>query len=227
MSRSVRLLLFSGDACLRDMLTEQTRSGREFEIITCTTYLDVQTLLMPELSSERIDLIIVDGISCSDEDRDLFSQNRFSVPVLWLVTQETNREDINKIQYKNASLEKPFRFSAFIASIRTLLREERDSTEARIQIGPFTFWPENRVLVRISGSKIRLTEKEAAILLYLHQAHDRTVPREELLQNVWGYHTGVTTHTIETHIYRLRRKIELSHGDCLLVTKEGGYNLID
>jgi DNA-binding response OmpR family regulator len=74
---------------------------------------------------------------------------------------------------------------------------------------------------------VRLTEKETSILRYLYRAGQRPVPRETLLQEVWGYNSGVTTHTLETHIYRLRQKIENdAAAPAILVTEAGRYKLV-
>jgi DNA-binding response OmpR family regulator len=82
-------------------------------------------------------------------------------------------------------------------------------------------------MIREDSRKIRLTEKETAIIKFLYRAGDKTVGREVLLQEVWGYNAGVTTHTLETHIYRLRQKIERdpSHAE-ILITESGGYKLV-
>jgi len=82
-------------------------------------------------------------------------------------------------------------------------------------------------LLNPKGKKIRLTEKEMSILRYLYRAEQRPVPRETLLQEVWGYNSGVTTHTVETHIYRLRQKIENDAASpAILVTEPRGYKLM-
>jgi DNA-binding response OmpR family regulator len=96
-----------------------------------------------------------------------------------------------------------------------------------IRIGPFEFSLEDKALRRCDANlRIRLTEKEAAILAFLHRMGERAVPRQELLTEVWGYHPEVTTHTLETHIYRLRRKIEADPAKAsLLITEAGGYRL--
>ena len=74
--------------------------------------------------------------------------------------------------------------------------------------------------------KIRLTEKETAILKYLCRTGNKVVARDVLLSEVWGYNAGVTTHTLETHVYRLRQKIEADPSNAiLLVTEPGGYRL--
>jgi DNA-binding response OmpR family regulator len=76
-----------------------------------------------------------------------------------------------------------------------------------------------------ANRKIRLTEKETAILKYLYRI-GAVVDRDTLLGEVWGYNAGVSTHTLETHVYRLRQKIEPDPSKVtLLVTEAGGYRL--
>ena len=83
------------------------------------------------------------------------------------------------------------------------------------------------LLTEGDGKKIRLTEKEAAIIRYLFRAGQKAVTRDELLEEVWGYNSGVTTHTLETHVYRLRQKIEKDPSNAeILVTENGGYKII-
>ena len=114
-----------------------------------------------------------------------------------------------------------------LARIRSQLRQYEASEDAEFQVGPYTFRPTSKNLVNAHGVKLRLTEKEAAILRYLHRAEQQPVARETLLKNVWGYNANVTTHTLETHIYRLRQKIEDNPAEAqLLVTEGGGYKLV-
>jgi DNA-binding response OmpR family regulator len=96
------------------------------------------------------------------------------------------------------------------------------------QIGPYSFEPAaKRLIERARARTIRLTEKEAAMLDLLWQAAGTVVPRAALLARVWGYQAGLSTHTLETHVYRLRRKIERdpAHAE-LLITELGGYRLV-
>jgi DNA-binding response OmpR family regulator len=114
-----------------------------------------------------------------------------------------------------------------LARIRTQLRQHDTSEDAVFAIGPYTFRPSSKLLLNPKGSKVRLTEKETSILRYLYRAGQRPASREMLLQEVWGYNSGVTTHTIETHIYRLRQKIEKdAAAPAILVTEFGGYKLV-
>ena len=122
------------------------------------------------------------------------------------------------------SLAKPFRFSALLARMRALLTHHAASGDAAVRIGPYTFHPSAKLLLA-GGRKVRLTEKETNILKFLH-ANAGTVPRDILLHEVWGYGPAVATHTLETHIYRLRKKIEQDPARAqILLTEGGGYRL--
>lgn len=91
-------------------------------------------------------------------------------------------------------------------------------------LGEYMFSPQERTLSRDGlADGIVVTDREADMLIYLARQNGRAVPRDELLKNVWRYQDGVDTHTLETHIYRLRQK--LGDGPALLLTAEDGYLL--
>jgi DNA-binding response OmpR family regulator len=131
--------------------------------------------------------------------------------------------DMSGLRAAGASefIAKPFRVALLTERLRVWLREA--AAQAPLHIGELTLSAMARLLIDGAGRRIRLTEKEAAILAYLHRAAPRVVPREELLGEVWGYAQAVSTHTVETHIYRLRRKLEGS--GLALLTEAGGYGL--
>ena len=127
----------------------------------------------------------------------------------------------------NDYVTKPFRFAVLLARIRAQLRQHEASEDAIFTIGPYTFRPSSKLFLNPKGNKVRLTEKETSISRYLYRAGQRPVSRETLLQEVWGYNSGLTTHTLETHIYRLRQKIEKdAAAPVILVTAAGGYKLV-
>ena len=126
----------------------------------------------------------------------------------------------------NDYVSKPFKFPVLLARIRAQLRQHEQSEDAVFTIGPYTFKPAAKMLLDDDEKKIRLTEKETNILKFLYRANESVVARDVLLHEVWGYNAGVTTHTLETHIYRLRQKIEPDPSNArLLVTESGGYRL--
>lgn len=121
-------------------------------------------------------------------------------------------------------LVKPVRVGALVAAIREALARHA-APEPIIRIGRWRFDAGARLLEDESGQRMRLTDKEAAILDHLHRAGG-VVPRETLLAEIWGYSAAIATHTLETHVYRLRRKIEADPARAeLLVTEPGGYRL--
>ncbi|MDX2274286.1 MAG: response regulator transcription factor [Hyphomonadaceae bacterium] len=121
---------------------------------------------------------------------------------------------------------KPFKFSVLLARIRAHMRSHEASEDAVFRLGPYDFRPSMRLLTDASQKKIRLTDKETSILRYLYRSGEKPVGREELLREVWGYNSNVTTHTLETHVYRLRQKIEPdAQSPKLLITETGGYRL--
>ena len=123
---------------------------------------------------------------------------------------------------------KPFRLPVLLARLRAQLRQHEQSEDVVFTIGPYTFRSSAKLLIHgETKKKIRLTEKETSILKYLYRSGSNVVDRETLLAEVWGYSAGVTTHTVETHMYRLRQKIESDPSDPkILMTKPGGYQLV-
>ena len=127
----------------------------------------------------------------------------------------------------NDYVSKPFRFALLLARVRAHLRQHAHSDDAVFKIGPYSFKPSAKQMIRHDGRKIRLTEKETAILKFLLRTGEQMVSRDVLLQEVWGYSAAVTTHTLETHVYRLRQKIEQDPSEAqILITAGGGYRLV-
>lgn len=148
-------------------------------------------------------------------------------PILLLTAADSDADQIEGLDSgADDYVTKPFRFALLMARVRAQLRNRDRSEEATYRIGPYTFRPNAKMLLDAAARKIRLTEKETNILKYLYRCGE-TVPRETLLHEVWGYNPAVTTHTLETHIYRLRQKIEETPGEArILVTESGGYRLM-
>jgi DNA-binding response OmpR family regulator len=120
-------------------------------------------------------------------------------------------------------IKKPFKFTDLLTRIDFLFQKSDDPS---LLIGPFILQPAVKLLLTESKEEIRLTEKETSMLLFLYHSKDYVVQRDTLLHEVWGYSTDITTHTLETHVYRLRQKMKSGPGDTdLLVTEAGGYRL--
>ena len=178
----------------------------------------------------RPDLILLD-IDLPDmngrEAMRLMRQAGVSAPVIMLTAVSGEADTILGLDSGAGDyVTKPFKFNVLLARIRAQLRNHEASEDAVFRIGPYEFQPGAKLLIDAQGKKLRLTEKEASILKYLYRAGAKPVSREELLAEVWGYNAAVTTHTLETHVYRLRQKIEPDPTAArLLVTEAGGYRL--
>jgi DNA-binding response OmpR family regulator len=150
-------------------------------------------------------------------------------PILILTAADSDADAVLGLDSgANDYITKPFRLHVLLARLRAQLRQHEQSEDAVFTIGPYTFRPSAKLLIDDpKRKKVRLTEKETAILKFLYRAGSRVIGRDVLLNEVWGYNSGVTTHTLETHVYRLRRKIERNPAKAeILVTEPGGYRLV-
>ena len=179
----------------------------------------------------RADLILLDVDLPDMDGREAcrhMRQDGVATPVIMLTAAASDSDTILGLDAgANDYVTKPFRFAVLLARIRAQLRQHEQSEDAVFNIGRYSFRPSAKVLVDERGQKTRLTEKETAILKFLYRAGEKVITRDVLLHEVWGYNSGVTTHTLETHIYRLRQKIERDPSKAeLLVTEVGGYKLV-
>jgi len=227
MPRMNKILIVDDDPELRDELTEQLSLHEEFEAVA----VENGSKGMQAVKAGEIDLVIMDiGLPDIDgrEAVRILRKNGFKAPIIMLTGHGTDSDTILGFDSgANDYVTKPFRFPVLLARIRAQLRQHEASENAVFAVGPYTFRPGSKLFVNPTGNKIRLTEKETSILRYLYRAGQQPVSRETLLHEVWGYNSGVTTHTVETHIYRLRQKIEKdATAPVILVTETRGYKLM-
>ncbi|MEM7241059.1 MAG: response regulator transcription factor [Pseudomonadota bacterium] len=227
MSSLKKILLVDDDPDLREVLADQLVLTEEFDVFEAE---DGQSGL--ERAKEMLhDLVILDvGLPDMDgrELCRLMRKQGVKCPIVMLTAQDSDADTIYGLDAgANDYIAKPFKFPVLLARLRAQLRQHEQSEDAVFSLGPYTFKPAAKMLITEEEKKIRLTEKETNILKFLYRASDGVVPRDTLLHEVWGYNAGVTTHTLETHIYRLRQKIEPDPSNArLLVTESGGYRLV-
>ena len=222
-----RIFLIDDDAELRKTLMDQLMHYREFELLAAGTANDALRMVR----DTHVDLMILDvGLPDMDgrEAVKILRRDGFKSPILLLTGHDSDSDEILGLEAgANDYVTKPFRFSVLLARIRAQLRQHDQSEDVVFTIGPYSFQPAAKLLESADGGKVRLTDKETSILKYLYRQGPKTITRDVLLKEVWGYNNRVTTHTLETHIYRLRQKIERDPSNArLLVTEEGGYRLV-
>jgi DNA-binding response OmpR family regulator len=222
-----KILICDDDNDLREALVEQLSLYEEFE----TVQADTASKGVQLARADQIDLLIMDvGLPDMDgrEAVKVLRKHGFKAPIIMLTGHDTDSDTVLGLEAgANDYVVKPFKFAVLLARLRAHLRQHEQTEDATFAIGRYTFRPSAKLMVDERGSKVRLTEKETSILKFLYRAGERPVSRDVLLHEVWGYNSGVTTHTLETHIYRLRQKIEKDPSAAeLLVTEAGGYKLV-
>lgn len=225
--RAKKILLVDDDDLLRETLLDQFALHDEYAVETAVTAQEAVARVKEEA---HIDLLLLDvGLPDMDgrEACELMRRNGFKSPIIMLTGADTDADHILGLNAgANDYVTKPFKFAVLMARVRAHLRSHEQSEDAVFKVGPYEFRPAVKMLVTEEDKKIRLTEKETSILKFLYRAGGQPVSREVLLDEVWGYNSGVTTHTLETHVYRLRQKIEPDPSNAsLLVTESGGYRL--
>ena len=225
MAQRKTLLIVDDDQDLRGAIAEQLQA-EGFDILEAATGGEGVRLaqdVRPDLILLDVDLPDMDGREACRRMR----QAGVRAPVIMLTAAAADEDTVQGLEAgANDYVTKPYKFAVLLARIRVQLRSHEQSEGAVFRLGAYEFRPSAKLLVDDKQRKIRLTEKETNILKYLYRAGEKAVSREELLAEVWGYNAGVTTHTLETHVYRLRQKIEPDPANAkLLLTEAGGYKL--
>ena len=225
--RKSTILIVDDDEELRRALAEQLEVQEDFRV-------DQAGLAAEGIEKAKeggVNLILLDVHLPDMDGREACKDMRRAgvrAPIIMLTGADGESDVISGFESgANDYVTKPFRFSLLLARVRAHLNSHEQSENAVFAIGPYEFRPASKMLIDPKMRKIRLTEKETNILKYLYRASSKAVAREELLREVWGYNATVTTHTLETHIYRLRQKIEQDPNNLrLLLTEGGGYRLM-
>lgn len=213
--KNLSLLIVSETALFSDALGAQLQQGAGFS---------VKSILPEDVKSAAsetflgVDLVIVTGAALANLEEMLRSK-LYQGPILFASSEPEHDGDQSKIRL-------PVRYPVFLQKIRSLIGSFWYRDDLAISIGPFLLRPAFKDMLREGKPAIALTDKEVEILIYLYRAGGKIISRDVLLAEIWGYNAEVSTHTLETHIYRLRQKIEIEPEiGTLLMTEVGGYRL--
>ena len=229
MSTARPILIVEDDDALRQVLIEHLSGDSAFQPVGAATLSEAKHLL--DAAGARFDVVVLDVNLPDGDGRDFcvrLRQDGHGMPIIMLTGTSEETDIVRGLNAgANDYISKPFRVAELLARLHAQLRIFDSSVDAVYTIGSFTFSPSAKLLADpIKKQQIRLTNKEVELLNFLRQADSCTISRQTLLNEVWGYNTGATTHTLETHIYRLRQKMEADPTACrLLITMPGGYQL--
>jgi len=229
MSTARPVLIVEDNDALRQVLVDHLVATSDFQPIEAASLTEARQHL--GAPNARFDAIILD-LNLPDGDGCDFCvqlrQQGHNMPIIMLTASAEDADVVRGLDAgANDYVSKPFRINELLARLAAQLRLFDNSEDAVFTIGAFTFRPGAKLLEKPEKSeRIRLTDKEVGVLKFLYRTGNRVVSRQVLLNEVWGYNAAITTHTLETHIYRLRQKIEVDPTDCrLLMTVPGGYQL--
>jgi len=228
MSAMRPVLIVEDDDALRHVLAEQVASSGMFQSFEAASLDEASRYLgAPEA---RFDSIILDLNLPDGNGRDFCARIRkegHTIPIIMLTGAADEGDVVSGLHAgANDYIAKPFRVNELLARLEAQLRTFDICDDAVFTIGRYTFRPGAKLLLGPDKKRLRLTAKEVEILKFLYRNANRVVSRQVLLDEVWGYNASVTTHTLETHIYRLRQKIEVDPANCrMLLTAPGGYRL--
>jgi len=227
MTHTYNILLVDDDDDLRENLAMQLSFHEEFKTQQC----DNGKSGIETVKDQDFDLIILDVGLPDIDGREVCRMMRktgINTPIIMLTADASEADTILGLDAgANDYVTKPFKFGILLARVRAHLRQHLISEDASYPVGHYVFKPGDKILTdEETGEKIRLTEKETAILKFLKRAEGAAISREKLLNEVWGYNANVTTHTLETHVYRLRQKIESDQTKAkIILTESGGYSM--
>ena len=226
MNPSTKILLINNDKDLGEALVFQLTLGEKYQIIETND----ETSALVQINDNFCELVIINSQSSTLKKCNLTKSLRsagYNKPIIILINRNNNLDNSDDHNHKaDEYIVKPFRYPVLLKSIETQLHKFKKSENTQYSIGNYAFKPNSKILESNEGKSIRLTEKENNILNFLYKNLGNVINRETLLREVWGYNSKVTTHTLETHIYRLRQKIEDDPSKaCFLITEHGGYKL--
>jgi DNA-binding response OmpR family regulator len=229
MSTKRSVLLVEDHAAVREMLVDYLAGQHGFAIIVARTLDEADKII--DDPEQRLDAVLLDIGMPDGDGRDFCARLRrqgHKMPVIMLTGRNGEADIVRGLDLgANDYVAKPFRLNELLARLRAQLRIFDSSDSAIFSVGPYTFQPGKMLLQDpIRNRRIVLTRREAALLRALHLSDDRAATRDDLSHEVWGRNSAATTHTLETHIYRLRQKMEPNpRKPVLLVSEGGGYRL--
>jgi len=164
------------------------------------------------------DIAIVDELP--KKLRELQSHLR-QTPIIFLGNEET------ELPVSSLIVKKPFKLYSLFDTVLSQINLFSRRSDTSLSFGDYYFDSAQKTVTdKNSGNTVKLTERETMILNYLYKSYPKPVSKNRLLSEVWQYSPEATTHTVETHIYRLRQKVEVSEASSpIIITGESGYML--
>ena len=223
----IKILFLSDNLYFQNALSEQINSEVDLNMVA----LLINSETWGVINEEDIDIIVYDFESKKgnlDELMNYFVEREIFVPIVALISEEIGGKEINKkFDQSIEFLLKPIRIESLIQRIKNILKKKKNTDNSPITFQNCILDPAVNLVTNAEGSIFKLTDKETKILEYLYKEQGKLISKEIMLRKVWRYKDEVSTHTLETHIYRLRKKIEANpKTPKIILTHIGGYKLV-
>lgn len=183
----------------------------------------INNLLTDYIATDETDpdIIVIDEPSGSLDD---LKKKHPQTPIIFFAKKNDPKltED-SFVKY----VQKPFSLNSFFDTLQSSINFMINSKAGILSFnGYLLFSLEKELQNTRTNEKVKLTEREVSMLSYLYKTKDKITSKTDFLKEVWGYNPEVSTHTIETHVYRLRQKVEKNENwPQLITTENGGYKL--
>ena len=223
------IMVVDDDAAIRETLADYLAGELGFTLSLAETLEEADTVI--NTRDGCVDAVILDVDLPDGDGRDFCAKLRrlgHAMPIIMLTGRNSEIDTVCGLNSgANDYLAKPFRLDELFARLRAQWRIFDNSEEAFYPLGQYTFRPSKKLLHDLINNRfIPLNSKEVGILKLLFRSDTLSANRQIILQKVWGYNAAIITHTLETHIYSLRQKMEPDpKHPTLLVTVNGGYRL--
>ena len=221
------ILFVSEVLLLKQLLLDQLQKQGEYLLEESLSVTEAISLIV----KEHFDCILIDSnladVSLSNLCKNI-RQEGVRSPIILVAVERGEDVAIAALDAgANDYVLKPFKINVLVAKIRSNIRQFEQSEFAILRFGRFSFKPGDKILLNNSSKEeVRLTDKETAIIKLLYLSGGEVVTRATLLEEVWGYNTTLTTHTLETHIYRIRQKVgNATSGQDFIATESEGYRM--
>ena len=224
---SSRILIVDDDNYLRKVLISQLRYEGVVDLEDAAKAGEA----FDKVEQFKPDLILLDIELPDGNGFDICTKLRgrgFEKPIILLTGQQEDTNIIKSLDtVANDYIAKPLRFGELLALIRVQLRKYKSSDDVSFTAQNIEFQPANKTLTALDSQLIVvLTEKETMILKKLFCIWPEATSKEMLLSELWDHQNMLATHTLETHIYRLRQKISRLTNDPIVETTQNGYRLV-
>ncbi len=222
MASRPKILIIGKNRFVCDTFQDLLHSSKEFVAEFAEQYSQVQISFINSFSAV---IVFVEDL----DDLDLLAVDSCNLPPAILILSEEQNAKLSGNHHDQGQIVvflKPFSFQEVLIQLQGIVTRYEIKRQVSFNLGDVVIDPSSLILEKASGEAVKMTQKEFELLHALYKAKGKTLSREYLLKEVWGYKRDIITNTLDTHIHWLRQKIETdSANPKVIITDNGGYQI--